>query len=151
MMRGCLCDKHWRINLVDLPYLFKHVLQRNLLIRYRYCRCMYVQAPKLKQTGTVTPGFLFSPLLSLLWNLPIVMFTRANVTVTNQLVVLLHQHMKLMCQTMHLRFQLRHGLRHRLMVLFFEMLRMHWSIGLMPAGCMRRESLLLVFVAEGFV
>ncbi len=76
--------------------------------------------------------------------------TSADVTVADKLVVLLHQHMKLMCQAVHLPLQSRNDLRHRFVVVF-EMLRMHGPVGLMPADCMHRESLLAVFIAEGVV
>lgn len=75
---------------------------------------------------------------------------RPNVTVANELVVLLHQHMQLMRQTMHLPLQIRNDLRHGFVV-FFEMLRMHRSVGLISTDRMHREALVAVFVAEGVV
>lgn len=86
----------------------------------------------------------------LLRDLPVVVLTGADVTVADELVVLLHQHVELMRQAVHLPLQVRNDLRHGFVVVF-EMLRVHGPVGLVSADGVHREALIAVFVAEGVV
>jgi len=65
--------------------------------------CVQWSSRKLKaDIQSIFLPSIHPPLLFLLWNLPVMVLTGPNMTVANELIVLLHQYMKLMRQTMHL-------------------------------------------------